>query len=60
MRGEPFRTARAQRRRRPLTFASAGLLVLVGASCDTGDGRELREPSVPYVAPTDPPATSAP
>lgn len=30
------------------------------AACDSGDGREMREPSVSYVAPTDPPSTTTP
>jgi hypothetical protein len=29
------------------------LLTSVSA-CDTGDGRELRDPAVPYVPPTEP------
>ncbi|MGA1344922.1 MAG: hypothetical protein ACO35E_02985 [Ilumatobacteraceae bacterium] len=42
-----------------LLVTCVGLSALL-ASCDTDDGRRMREPSVPYVAPTDPPASSTP
>ena len=53
-------TARVVRSQRSLLAAALVLSVALVTGCDRGDGREMREPAVPYVAPTDPPTTSTP
>jgi len=43
------------RGRNGLTVAlMVAALITAVSACDTGDGRELRDPTVPYVPPTEP------
>jgi len=36
---------------------AVALLTVLVTACDTGDGRDLRDPTVPYVPPTEPEQT---
>ncbi len=45
------------RTRRCLSVTAVALLTVALVACDTGDGRELRDPTVPYVPPTEPEPT---
>ncbi|MDA2945135.1 MAG: hypothetical protein O2925_04010 [Actinomycetota bacterium] len=46
--------------RMSLSVMVSVMLLSFLTACDSGDGRDLKEPSVPYVAPTDPTTTLSP